>query len=166
MIKPEQDCEQNSERERHEHLAGIEVPEVDEPVSAAGGHEGATCREHLKVDFLHPSNVNKTREKDDCKWSAVVLQEYAYPVLKEATRSKNTTQIGTHENEESGDNGKVERSTISQPLQDLNALLKINESDIESKDVARKPGDPSKPIARVSDGKQDVEDQRPSTDVS
>jgi hypothetical protein len=91
--------------------------------------------------------MNKPREKDDCEWGSVVLQKYPYPMLKEAARPNDTRQIGAHEDEESGDDGKVERSIISQTLQDLDSLLKIDESNIKSKDVTRKPGDPTKPVA-------------------
>jgi hypothetical protein len=97
--------------------------------------------------FVHPSNMNKPREEDDCEWGSIVFQKYPYPMLKEAARPNDTRQIGAHEDEEGGDDGKVERSIISQTLQDLDSLLKIDASNIKSKNVARKPGDPTKPVA-------------------
>lgn len=44
-------------------------------------------------------------------------------------------------------------------LQDLNALLEVDEGDVEAEDVAGEAGDPAEGVAGIRHGKDDVQDE-------
>lgn len=53
---------------------------------------------------------------------------------------------------------------VSQQGEDLDALLEVDEGDVEAEDVAGKAGDVAQPVARVGGGEDPVHDEGPQAD--
>jgi hypothetical protein len=77
-------------------------------------------------------------------------------VGEEATLPKLATYICDHENKESDDGREVKVGTGAEAVKDLNALLEVDEGDVEAEDVAWESSDPAEPIARVCDSQYPV----------
>jgi hypothetical protein len=79
--------------------------------------------------------------------------------------SNNAAAIRDHEDEQRDHDGKVGRGVASSPLarQDLDAFLKVDESDVETEDIAGETSYIFKAITGIGNGKNPVHDQRPAT---
>jgi hypothetical protein len=165
VVEPEQDRQEDAKRKRQEDLGHAQVPRVHDPVSPARGHKRDARRKGLELDVLHASNVDEPGEEDEGQRRAVVLEEDADRVREEAARPEDAAEVGDHEDEEGGDDGEVEVLAAAEPLEDLDALLDVDEGDVEAEDVAGEAGDVVEEVTRVCDGEDPVEDEGPSCDV-
>ena len=75
------------------------------------------------------------------------------------------TNISTHEDEQGNDNGEVKVASVAETLEDLDALLKIDEGYIEAEDVAWETGNPFEPVTGVGNSKYNMENERPSAAI-
>lgn len=135
---------------------------MNEPAPVRGRHEGDACREDLQVDRLHPANVYEPREEDEGERGAVVLEEDAHVVVEEAAATEAGADVRDHEDEQRGDDRKVEWLGITQTLEDLDAFLEVDEGDVEAEDVAGEAGHVAQPVAGVCYREDPVEDEGPS----
>lgn len=162
VVEPEQNGQENGKGERCKDLSNTQVPKPDKPVAIASWCEGIASRQHLEIDLCHPPYVHETGEEDEGERGAIVLEEDTNRVSEEAAGAEFAAEVGDHEDEEGGDDGEVEGSIVAKPLEDLDALLEVDEGNVEAEDVAGKAGDPAEPVARVSDGKDPMKNQRPA----
>lgn len=85
---------------------------------------------------------------------------------KKAARAEHAAQVSDHEDEEGGDDGQVKVLALAEALEDLDALLEVDEGDVEAENVAGEAGDVAKKVAGVCDSEDPVEDEGPSGGVS
>lgn len=116
------------------------------------------------MDLGHSTNVYKASKEDESQWCSVVFQKDTDWVSEETAGSEFTADIGHHKQQQRCDNGEVESAVAAKTLQNLNAFLEIDEGYVEAKDVAGEPCYPAEPVARICDGKDPVQNQRPSRD--
>lgn len=83
-------------------------------------------------------------------------------VLEEAAAAQHGAEVGSHEEQQRGHNGEVKGAAGAETLENLDAFLDVDEGDVEAEDVAGEAGDPAQPIARVCDGEDPVQYERPS----
>lgn len=163
MIKPEEDGQQKGKGDRNEDVAHGDVPEVDEPASLLHGrHEGDARRQRLERDVLHLAHMHEAGEEDHGQRSAIVLEEDAHGVAEQAAPAELAADIGDGEDEQGHDNGQVEGLIVAEDLEDLDALLEVDEGDVEAEDIAGEAGHVAQPVARVRDGQNPVEHERPA----
>ena len=79
--------------------------------------------------------------------------------------SNNAAAIRDHQDEQRDHDGEVCGGVVSLPLtrQDLDAFLKVDESDVEAEDIAGKTSHIFEAITGIRNGKNPVHDQRPAT---
>lgn len=83
---------------------------------------------------------------------------------EETAGSEFTADVSHYKQQQRCDNREVESGVAAKTFQNLNAFLEIDEGYVEAKDVAGEPCDPAEPVARICDGKDPVQNQRPSRD--
>lgn len=105
--------------------------------------------------------MHKTCKEYHCKGCTVIFDEYSNVVLEEGTGANDATKVTNHEHEKSHDNGEVECLAGSLPGEDLNALLEVNEGNVEAEDVAGEASHVFQAVTRVGDGEDPVHYQRP-----
>lgn len=162
MVEPEQNGEQDGEGQRGEDVADAEVPEADEPRPAARGLERDARGKHFQLHVAHASNVHEAREEDERQGRAVVLEEHTDGLSKQAACAELAANICDGEDEQSSHDGQVEGRAVAQAIKHLDALLEVDEGNVEAEDVAGKPGDPAEGIARICHGEDDVQNEGPS----
>ena len=79
--------------------------------------------------------------------------------------SNNAATIRDHQDEQRDHDGEVSGGVASLPLarQDLDAFLKVDESDVETEDIAGETSHIFEAITGIGNGKNPVHDQRPAT---
>lgn len=166
VVKPEKNSQEDAERQSDEDLAHGDVPRVDNPVRTAGRHERDARWQRLKADVLHAPDVHEAREEDERQRRAVVLKKHAHHVRKKIARAENAAQVCDHEYEEGCNDGQVKVLALAEALEDLDALLEIDEGDVEAEDVAGEAGHVVKEVAGICDREDPVEDEGPPGGVS
>lgn len=163
MVEPEEDGEQESKGDGDEDVGHGDIPEVDEPAPPWDSrHECGSRRQRFDLDFLHLAHVDEAGEENECQRRAVVLEEDAHRVLEQAALAKLATDVGNGEDQQGHDDGEIEGLSVAEHLEDLDALLQVDKGDVEAEDVAGEAGHVAQPVARVGDGEDPVEDERPS----
>lgn len=157
VIEPKQNGQEDGKGNGQEDIPDRNVPKVHKPTPIRRGHEGDTSRQHLQIDGLHPANVHKPRKEDEGERGAVVLEEDADVVVEQAAPADTGAEVGDHEDEQGGDDREVKGLGVAQPLEDLDALLEVDEGHVEAEDVAGEARDVAEPVARVRDGEDPVE---------
>jgi len=79
--------------------------------------------------------MHEPREEDNRKDGAVVFDENAEVVLEERTVADEAADIADCGDEEGDDDGEVE-TFFALTSEDLDALLQVDEGDVETEDVA------------------------------
>lgn len=138
MIEIKQNCKQDCKRYRDEYIPNINIPKLNKPASISSREESRTCRQPLEFNGLHTAEMHEAGEKDDGKRGAVVFKEHAHRVSEERALPQLATRICNHENEQGHHDGQVERRVIAETLEHLDALLQVDERDVEAEDIARK----------------------------
>lgn len=165
MVKIEQNRKQDRKRHRDEHIPDRNIlPEMDEPAPIRGREESGAGGQPLQLDGLHATEVHEPRKEDDGQGGAVVLEEDADGVAEQGARAELAAGVGDHEDEQGGGDAQVEGGAVAEALEDLDALLQVDEGDVEAEDVAREPRHVPQPVARVGRGEHPVEGQRPQPD--
>lgn len=79
--------------------------------------------------------------------------------------SNNAAAIRNHQDEQRDHDGEVSGGVVSLPLarQDLDAFLKVDESDVETEDIAGETSHIFEAITGIGNSKNPVHDQRPAT---
>ena len=79
--------------------------------------------------------------------------------------SNNAAAIRDHQDEQRDHDGEVGGGIVSLPLtrQGLDAFLKVDESDVETEDIAGETSHIFEAITGIGNGKNPVHDQRPAT---
>ena len=127
-----------------------------------GRHKGNACRERLKRNVLHLPHVDESSEKDDRQGCAIVFEEDTHRMAKQTALAELAADVRDGEDKQSHNNRQVEGLLVAKELEDLNALLQVDEGDIEAKDVTREACHVTQPVARVGDGQDPVEYEGPS----
>ena len=127
-----------------------------------GGHKGGVDREDLKIDLGHAPNMDKPGKEDESQGCAIVLEEDTDPVMEKGAGAENAAEVGEDEDEEGDDDREIEGGLVAEARENFDALLEIDEGDVEAEDVAREASDPAKPVARICDGENPVKDEGPS----
>lgn len=137
---------------------------MDEPAPVLGGEEGVARGQALKGDLLHPADVHKAGEEDDGQWCTIVLQKHPDVVVEERAFAQLTAGVGYEEDKHGGHDAQVEGLAVAEQGEHLDALLEVDEGDVEAEDVAGEAGDIAQPVARVGDGENPVHDEGPQAD--
>jgi len=164
VIKPEQDGQQQRKWYGQKHVGYPYVPKMYKPASVLCGEEGGACGKALEVNFLHPADVHEAGEEDDGQRGSVVLEEGPDVVVEERACPELATGVGDEEDQHGGHDAQVEGFAVAEQGEDLDALLEVDESDVEAEDVAWKAGDVAQPVARVRDGEDPVHYHGPQAD--
>lgn len=106
--------------------------------------------------------MNKARKENNRQGRAVIFQQHANPVFEQRARADSTGQVRKDEDQQGNDDGKVEGSAVAETVEDLDALLEVDEGDVEAEDVTGESGDPAEPVAGVCDGENPMEDEGPA----
>lgn len=165
MVKPEEYSQQKRKWNGEENLPNIDIPEVDQPFPVKGWKESFAGGQCGDLDTLHVANVNKPSEEDNRQRRAIVFDEFPDISLEETASTEFSADPTAHQNQESDHNAQIGRclSNLSPlPGQDLDALLKIDEGNVEPKDITRKAGNVGQRITGIRNGKQPMHDQRPA----
>jgi hypothetical protein len=167
VVKPEEDGEQQGKGDGDEDVRHGNVPEMHQPPAVRdGGHESNTRGERLNRDVLHLAHMNKPCKEDKSQGRAVVLEEDADRMLEKTALAELAADVGDGEDQQGDNHRQVEGLAVAQGLKDLDALLQVDEGDVEAKDVAGEASHVAKPVARVGDGEDPVEDEGPAGDGS
>lgn len=164
VIKPKKDGEQQGERDGQEDILHTDIPKVNEPPPVRGRQEGRARGEVLEVDAGHPPDVHEAGEEDDGERGAVVLDEGAHIVVEQGAAAQLAAEVGDGEDEDGDEDAQVEGLVVAEEDEDLDALLEVDEGDVEAEDVAGEAGDVAQPVARVGDGEDPVHDHGPEAD--
>jgi len=79
--------------------------------------------------------------------------------MKEGALANLTTGIGDSKNKQSESDREIEGLFIAKGRENLNTLLQIDEGHIEAEDIAWETRHVAKPVARVGNGQDPVEDK-------
>ena len=163
VVEPKENRQQKGEGDGDKDIAHRDIPEVNEPAPVRHSrHERYPRRQGLERNLLHFPHVDEAREEDHRQGRAIVLEEDAHGVPEQAALAQFAADVGDGKDEQSHDHGKIRRLAVTQSLEDLDAFLQVDESDVEAEDVAGKARHVAQPVARVGDGQDPVEDERPS----
>lgn len=168
MIKVKENRQQHGERYRQEYVPDIHIPEINKPAAAESREKSLARGQCFNRYVFHMANVYESRKKHDCKWSAVVLDEFSDISLEEIAFADHATYVGAHEHEKGYHDGKVGRGFARfSPLtcEDLNPLLQVDKCHVESEDIAGETGDICQCIARIGNSKDPMHYHRPSRTV-
>lgn len=108
--------------------------------------------------------MHEPREKDDGQWRAVVLEKHPHVVVEQRAAAQLTADVGDEEDQHGGHDAEVEGLSVAQQGEDLDALLEVDEGDVEAEDVAGEAGDVAQPVARVGESEDPVHDKGPQAD--
>lgn len=108
--------------------------------------------------------MHEASKEDDRQGGSVVLDEGADIVVEQGALADGVGKVGDREDEHGGEDAQVERLRVAQQFEDLDALLEVDEGDVEAEDVAGEAGDVAEPVARVGDGEDPVHDEGPDAD--
>lgn len=164
MVEPEEDRKQYRKRDGQKHILDGDFPEMDEPAPVLSREEGGARRQALQVHALHPPHVDEPREEDDRQRRAVVLEEDAHVVMEQRALAELAAGIRDGEDQHGHHDAQVEGLGVALQHEDLDALLEVDEGDVEAEDVAGEAGDVAQPVARVRDGEDPVQDEGPQAD--
>ena len=112
--------------------------------------------------MLHLAHVGEAGEEDDGQGGAVVLEEDAHGVLEQAALAELAADVGDGKDEQGHDDRQIKGLGVAEGLEDLDALLQVDEGDVKAKDVAGEAGHVAQPVARVGDGQDPMKDEGPS----
>lgn len=164
MVKIKQDREQDREGDGNKHVPERDLPEINKPAPVSGRGERRIRRQLLELDGLHAAEVHEAREEDNRQRGTVVLQKHPHGVAEQGALAELAAGVGDHEDEQGDHDGQVEGGVVAEALEHLDALLQVDEGDVEAEDVAGEPRHVPQPVARVGDGQDPVEDERPQAD--
>lgn len=100
--------------------------------------------------------MHKTCKEDHCKRCTIIFDEDSNVVLEEGAGADETAKVTNYEHEKSNDDGEVEGLAGSLPGEDLDALLEVDEGDVEAEDVAGETGHIFQAVTRIGDGEDPV----------
>lgn len=166
VVEPEQDGQQDGKGQRGKDFTDAQVPETNQPGPPGGRLKGKSRRQPLQLDAGHASDVYEAREEDEGQRRAVILEKHAHRLLEQAARAQLAAHVRHHEDQQGRHDGQVEGGPVAEAVEHLDALLEVDEGDVEAEDVAGKPGDPAQPVARVCNRQEDMQNEGPSTRVS
>lgn len=169
MVKIEQNRQQHRKRNSKEYIADIDIPEMNQPRALFRREKRFASWQSRHLDIPHVADMNKPSKEHNGQGRAIILQKLANPPFEETAITKLATNPAAHKHQQGDHDTEVRGSLASGtplPGEDLDTLLKVDEGDIETEDVARETGDISETITSIGNGKQPMHDQRPSTIIS
>lgn len=155
MIEVEQNGEQNCERDSKEDISNTDIPEPNQPRTVEGWEESLAGRKCSNINIPHLADVNKPSKKNDGQGCTVIFEELSNKTFEEVTVPQFTTNPRTHQDKKRNHDAQIgRRLSYRAPLsgENLNALLQVDASNIEPKNVARESRDIGKSVTGIGDG--------------
>lgn len=118
------------------------------------------------MHVLHVTIVDETSKEDNSQRCSVIFNEFPYVSLEQSAFAEHTTDITAHQHKKGDHDAQIRRGISREvPLsgQYLDPLLEVDKGNIKSENITGKSSHVGEGVASISDGKDPVENQRPTS---
>lgn len=139
VVKIEQNREKDCKRDSKEDIPDADIPEMDQPRPIHRGKESRAGGQCGHLDIFHMPHVHKASEEDNRQRRTVVFKKFSNHTEKEAAFTELATYPCRHQHEKRNHDAQIGRGfSRGGPLsrQDLDALLEVDERNVETENVA------------------------------